>query len=254
MSIKIKLEKAIMNINSDSFKRIILRSRLKRLRNYMALRKEDENKYYLPPSLIDKIEENIKRWPTLVDNYLDQTEYIPRIDGKIPKEIGKKLERLSFDDNYVVGRHIGGLTADEMLQNNFNFRYKYNDITSTVVFNKSLTSGIEEFLLSDLVKSCHSYEAINSYKSGKSVTIFAFPKTIFKEKQLPIWLYDDKEKKYYLVPQFILGSFSYDDEKKEVIFIENPSFDPNFVYKEDGLVYDETQEQIKRKENIKNIR
>ena len=226
---------------SDLKKKIEINKKMDQLRRYIVKRRENKEKYYLPLSFVNGVEEKLKKYPVLTEIYLDQLDYIPKIDGKLPRQAGIALEQLFSNENLVVGRHIGGLTADQMKAINFNFRYESNDITSTVMFNKSLSTGIDTFLLSDFVYHCHSDEVINSYKNGRSVTIFAFPKEIFKDASLPIWYHNQSDNMYYLVPQFIFGSFSYDYEKEEIVFVQNPNFNPYAKYKTEGLEYDESQ-------------
>lgn len=224
--------------------KIEINKKMDRLRRYIIKRNENKEKYYLPLSFVNDVENKLKKYPALTQIYLGQLDYVPKIDGKLPRQAGKALEQLFSNENLVVGRHIGGLTANQMKDINFSFRYESNDITSTVMFNKSLSTGIDTFLLSDFVYHCHSDKVINSYKNGRSVTIFAFPKEIFKDSSLPIWYHNQLDNMYYLVPQFILGSFSYDYEKKEIVFVQNPNFNPNAKYKTEGLEYDESQNQV----------
>ena len=43
---------------------------------------------------------------------------------------------------------------------------------------------------------------------------------------------------------FFNSLFQDDYEKKEIVFVQNPNFNPNAKYKTEGLEYDESQNQV----------
>lgn len=224
-----------MQIGLDKIK---LDIKLKELDNYVRGRKELEGKYYLPVRLIEEIKQNARRYPKNVRMYLGQVLNFINADGKLPFEAGKLLEQIYFSDDFVLGMHHGAQSHEQIIKNDFMFRYKENDVTSTIIFNDSLETGMRQFTLADFVLACSTKEAISAYKNSCSVIIFAFPKSIFGSEAKPVWAYNENDNNFYLLQQFVLGCFYYDYDLEKVSFVKNPRFNPSLEYEAQGLVYD----------------
>lgn len=229
---------------SDNVYWLRLELKLRELRKYINKREEISGKYYFPLSVLEGIKQAASKHPENIKIYYGQLLKFIEADGKLPYEAGKLLEEAYLNDELILGRHSGGLWKEQLSKNNFMFRYKDNDVTSTIVFSHSLESGVEQFTFCDFVEACSSKEKISSYKGNNNLTIFAFPVEIFKDEAKPIWKYNETDGYYYLLPQFILGSFYYDYEQEKIAFIKNPAFNPSLEYDDEGLVYDEFQTSL----------
>ena len=195
-------------------------------------------------------------------------EICSELENKIPKEIGEMLIKENTNPDYILLIHRTSRAKKEEFFNNGLRLGSGNDLEYTTSrFDNNLTLFIN-------IASAHAYKS-NRLDNGRCILI-KIPNTALKYekgKTKPILIktndraeqsggmivLDNDTCQTFLLPEYILGSLEFNDNKEISEFVSNPNYREIHDYKNDGLtcpietIYDYIKQNPEAKHENKDL-
>lgn len=182
----------------------------------------------------------------LIDNICNKDYYLKDVasqydeNGFIPQEIGKTVQELFADDNYVIGIHrVKEADVDDIFEKGIINNFDLNDdlsgpsIETTVDFYKDHINLLGEVKQSSLFDSDGAVIVKIPRYYMKNYTAYDVEKPIF---------YKDIEKNCRLLPEYVYGYACVDSLSNIVGFVENEKYSDEHTYSNEGLICDTMKE------------
>lgn len=173
--------------------------------------------------------------------------------GYMSEEVGRELDSLYDNPDYIVGIHRTGYTRinDEILNDIFNRGlYSNGDLMSSGANNGNYNIEKTVSFFNDLLLMIPSLKTCEGYKTSDGCIIVKIPKSYIgmKDGEVQPIFYKENTYQVRLIPEFIYGYIPVKDQKVDKI-IHNPNYKDKHMLINDNFYYDDSVKYKYKREN-----